>query len=167
MELLKTLISWSHILAASLSLLFGTIVIFGKKGGRKHRKLGLYFFYAMLINNLTALFILNAFGKWFFPHYLAVACLIFIIPGIYAAKRKHKYWLQVHIISMVVSYYLLIGGAINETFLHVPTLRPYIVNNAPIVGMTHGITQIIFVGVLTYFLRNYRSKVDMNTVREL
>lgn len=166
MEILKAFISWSHILAASLSLIFGTIVIFGKKGTTKHKKLGLYFFYVMLLNNLTALFILNAFGKWFFPHYLAIACLIFIIPGIFAVKLKHKYWLKVHIICLVVSYYLLIGGAINETFLHVPNLRPYIINNAPIVGIMHGITQLIFIGVLIYFLRKYRSKVDINTNRE-
>ena len=152
MEILKTIISISHVLAASLSLILGTIVIFGKKGIPKHRKLGLYFFYAMLVNNVTALFILNAFGEWFFPHYLAIACLVVLIPGILAVKLKHKYWLKVHITCLVISYYLLIGGAINETFLHVPTLRPYLINNAPIVGITHGITQLIFMGVLIYFL---------------
>jgi len=57
---------------------------------------------------------------------------------------------------MVISYYLLVGGAINETFLHVPSLRPYIINNEPIVGITHAITQIVFIGVLIFFLRKYR-----------
>ena len=118
--------------------------------------MGLWYFYAMLINNLTALVIVNAFGKWFFPYYLAIACLIVIIPGIIAIRRKHKHWLKVHIISMVISYYLLIGGAINEAFLHIPKLRPYIINNEPIVGITHMIAQLIFIGVLIYFLRKYR-----------
>jgi hypothetical protein len=99
---------------------------------------------------------MNAFGKWFFPHYLAIACLIVIIPGIIAIRRKHKHWLKVHIISMVISYYLLIGGAINEAFLHIPKLRPYLINNEPIVGITHMIAQLIFIGVLIYFLRKYR-----------
>jgi uncharacterized membrane protein len=156
MEIINGLISWTHTIAASLSLIFGTIVLFGTKGNAKHRKLGLWYFYAMLINNLTALVIMNAFGKWFFPHYLAIACLIVIIPGIIAIRRKHKHWLKVHIISMVISYYLLIGGAINETFLHIPKLRPYIINNEPIVGITHVIAQLIFIGVLIYFLRKYR-----------
>ena len=162
MELLKTITSVAHILAASLSLIFGTIVIFGKKGTSKHRKLGLYFFYAMLINNVTALFILNAFGKWFFPHYLAIACLVVIIPGIIAVKLKHKYWLKIHIICLVISYYLLIGGAINETFLHVPNLRPYLINNAPIVGITHGVTQMVFLGVLVYFLSKSKKYSRLN-----
>jgi uncharacterized membrane protein len=156
MEIINGLISWTHTIAASLSLIFGTIVLFGIKGNAKHRKLGLWYFYAMLINNLTALVIMNAFGKWFFPHYLAIACLIVIIPGIIAIRRKHKHWLKVHIISMVISYYLLIGGAINEAFLHIPKLRPYIINNEPIVGITHVIAQLIFIGVLIYFLRKYR-----------
>jgi len=156
MEFLKEIISWTHTIAASLSLIFGTIVLFGRKGDVRHRKLGLWYFYAMVVNNLTALLIVNAFGKWFFPHYLAIACLVVIIPGIIAIRRKHKYWLKVHIISMIVSYYLLIGGAINEAFLHIPKLRPYIINNEPIVGITHMIAQIIFIVVLIYFLRKYR-----------
>lgn len=156
MEILKLTLSLTHTIAASLSLIFGTIVLFSIKGNSKHQKLGLWYFYAMLLNNLTALVIVNAFGTWFFPHYLAIACLIVIIPGIIAIRRKHKYWLKVHIISMVISYYLLIGGAINEAFLHIPQLRPYIINNEPIVGVCHMISQLIFIGVLIYFLRKYR-----------
>jgi uncharacterized membrane protein len=156
MEILNQTISWTHTISATLSLVFGTIVLFGNKGDLRHKKLGLWYFYAMLINNLTALVIINAFGKWFFPHYLAIACLIVIIPGIIAIKLKHKYWLKIHIISMVISYYLLIGGAINEAFLHIPKLRPFILNNDPIVGITHMVAQILFIGLLIYFLRKYR-----------
>ncbi|MDG1777925.1 MAG: DUF2306 domain-containing protein [Flavobacteriaceae bacterium] len=156
MEVLKEVISWTHTITATLSLIFGSIVLFGIKGNAKHKKMGLWYFYAMLINNLTALAIVNAFGKWFFPHYLAIACLIVIIPGIVAIRQKHKHWLKVHIISMVISYYLLVGGAINEAFLHIPKLRPYIINNEPILGITHMIAQLIFIGVLIYFLRKYR-----------
>ena len=156
MEILNQTISWSHTISATLSLVFGTIVVFGSKGDLRHKKLGLWYFYAMLINNLTALVIINAFGKWFFPHYLAIACLIVIIPGITAIKFKHKYWLKIHIISMVISYYLLMGGAINEAFLHIPKLRPFINNNDPIFGITHMVVQILFIGLLIYFLRKYR-----------
>jgi len=156
-ELIKTLLSWTHTISASLSLVFGIIVLFGVKGDLKHKKIGLWYFYAMLLNNITALFILNAFGKWFFPHYLAIACLIVIIPGIISIKLKHKYWLKVHIICMVLSFYLLIGGAINETFLHIPSLRPFIIKNDPVVGITHMFAQLFFIGVLVYYLRKYRT----------
>ena len=95
MELIKTILSWTHTISASLSLVFGIIVLLGVKGSLKHMKNGIWYFYAMLVNNITALFILNAFGKWFFPHYLAIACLIFVIPGIISIKLKHKYFLKV------------------------------------------------------------------------
>ena len=116
----------------------------------------------MLLNNITALFILNTFGKWFFPHYLAIACLIVIIPGIISIKLKHKYWLKVHIICMVLSFYLLIGGAINETFLHIPSLRPYIINNDPVVGITHMFAQLFFICVLVFYLWKYRKSKSLN-----
>ncbi|MBE7629026.1 DUF2306 domain-containing protein [Tenacibaculum piscium] len=157
MEIFKEIISWTHIISATLSLIFGAVVLFGKKGDIKHRKIGLYYFYAMLINNLTALVILNAIGKWFFPHWLAVACLIVIIPGILAIKLKWtKHWLKIHIICLVISYYLLIGGAINEAFLHIESLRPHIINNDPIVRITHIISQFVFIGLLIYYLRKYK-----------
>ncbi|MHA7129280.1 DUF2306 domain-containing protein [Algoriphagus namhaensis] len=159
MEISKEIISWTHTIAATLSLIFGAIVLFGKKGDLRHRKLGMYYFYAMLVNNLTALVILNAIGRWFFPHWLAVACLIVIIPGIIAVKRKWtKNWLKIHIICLVISYYLLFGGAINETFLHIDSLRQLIINNDPIVGFTHMVAQIAFVGLLIYYLRKYKGK---------
>ncbi len=156
MELIKTIVSWTHTISASLSLILGIIVLLGVKGNLKHKKIGLWYFYGMLTNNITALFILNAFGKWFFPHYLAIACLTVVIPGIISIKLKHKYWLNVHIICMVLSFYLLIGGAINETFLHIPSLKPYLINNDPVVGATHMIAQILFLGVLVFYLWKYR-----------
>ena len=151
------LISWIHTIAACLSLIFGAIVLLSTKGNIKHRKFGLYYFYTMLVNNISALVIMKAFGKWFFPHYLAITCLIVIIPGLISIKLKHKNWLKVHIVSMVVSYYLLVGGAINEVFLHIPKLRPYIISNEPIVGLSHMVAQIIFIGIVIYFLRKYKT----------
>jgi len=163
-EILKDIISWTHIISASLSIIFGTIVLFGVKGSARHRKLGLYYFYVMLANNLTALVIVNAFGKWFFPHWLAIACIVVIIPGIIAVKRKRtKHWLKIHITCLVMSYYLLIGGAINELFLHVEILRPHIINGGPAIGTAHSVAMIFFTGLLIYYLRKYhKMKVTTN-----
>lgn len=44
-----------HILAGTTSLLMGPVAIFVKKGGRVHRKVGIIFFYAMLVVSATAL----------------------------------------------------------------------------------------------------------------
>jgi len=154
---MDTFISISHIISASLSLILGFIIIFGIKGSAQHRSLGNIYFWAMVVNNITALFIMKAFGKWFFPHYLGIAALISVTIGWVAGKFKtSNRWLKVHIIFMTISFYLLVGGAINELFLHVPALRPLIINNDPILGMTHSVAMFAFIGLLFYFLRKHR-----------
>jgi hypothetical protein len=37
MDILKEIISWTHTISATLSLIFGAIVLFGKKGDLKHK----------------------------------------------------------------------------------------------------------------------------------
>lgn len=159
MEYLKLLTSWSHIISATISIIIGAIIIIKNKGTLLHRNLGVIYFYAMLVNNITALFIYNATGKMFFPHWLAIAVLITIIPGYLVTKYKqYRYWLILHIFCQIFSYYMLIGGAVNELFLHVTSLRPLIINNSPTVGITHFFVMIIFVIMLVYFLIKYRRK---------
>jgi len=156
MEILSNLNSIAHTLTAAASMIIGGILLYGNKGDKRHVNLGNYYFWAMMFTNISSLFIMKAFGKWFFPHYLALVTLFFLIPGYLFGKYKWgKHWLKFHISGFVLSYYLLIGGAINEAFLHVPSLRHYIINNDPVVGISHGIAQLIFIGILIYFLRKY------------
>lgn len=158
MDIIKILISWSHTTSAFLSLFLGVFVLFATKGNEKHRKIGIYYFYLMLINNFTALFIYNSFGKWFFPHSLAVATLIILIPGyLITLKKEYKHWLKIHITSFVISYYLLIGGAINEVFLRYKPLMMYKVGS-PQNGMTQFAAMVLFTIILIYFLFKYRRK---------
>jgi len=134
MEILMKINSFAHIISSSLALILGAIILMQSKGSARHRNLGVWYFWMMVITNISCLFIMKAFGKWFFPHYLGLA-----------------------ILGMVLSYYLLVGGAINEAFLHIPALRPLIVGGgSPQLGMTHMVAQIVFVGLLIYFLRKYR-----------
>ncbi len=115
----------------------------------------------MLLNNLTALFIYNTSGEWFFPHTLAVVTLVVLIPGIVAVRffKGYKYWLPVHMVSFVVSYYMLIGGAINEAFLRIPFLMPY--NNPDSwFGLSHFGAQFVFIGLIVYFLNKYKRGVQ-------
>jgi hypothetical protein len=57
-----------------------------------------------------------------------------------------------HLTRMLMSFYILVGGGVNEAFLRVNFLRRLIPSlNAPVVGMTH-FTVMIFVAVLiAYF----------------
>ena len=64
----------------------------------------------------------------------------------YRVPRRH--WLSAHLGCMVLSYYLLIGGAMNEAFLRVTVLRVAVPNlNSPVVGVTHRIVMLGFIGL--------------------
>lgn len=107
----------------------------------------------MVINCATSLFIYNSFGHWFFPHSLAVATLIFLIPGYLITLNKgFKHWLKIHIFCLIVSYYMLIGGAINEAFLRIEPLKVYPVGS-PMNGMTQFVAILFFTILLVYFRR--------------
>ena len=164
MELVNSLISSIHVVSASLSILFGGWVLIKGKGTLRHKKIGLYYFVAMLVNNSTALTIYNAFGEWFFPHWLALAALAIIIPGYYISRLKNKsYALKVHIIAMVLSYYLLIGGAINETFLHIPYLSQFfLAENLSPLDVSHLIALVFFVLLILKYLMKYWSNIFPN-----
>lgn len=157
MDLINSFISSIHVVSAALSILFGGWILIKEKGSKRHKKVGLFYFIAMLLNNSTALMIYNAFGEWFFPHWLAVVALVVIIPGYYISKVKNKpYALKIHIVAMVVSYYLLIGGAINEAFLHIPYLSQFLlVENPSPLDICHLIALVFFVLLILKYLVKY------------
>jgi len=137
-ELLPTLNGWLHTLTATASILLGGYVLLTKKGTKNHLKMGRYHLVCMLLTNVTSLFIYNAFDKWFFPHTLAVITLVILGIGFYfSRKRLYKHWLKVHLSCFILSYYMLIGGGINEAFLRIKPLQVYFYNNNQIVGLTH------------------------------
>ena len=105
MEILKSINSIAHILSSSLALIVGAMVLFQPKGTPKHKKIGVLYFWLMIVANVTCLFIVKTFGKWFFPHYLGISALAVIIPG-YLFGKYHwgRHWVKVHISCMIVSY---------------------------------------------------------------
>ena len=154
---MSAFISLLHTITAAVALPLGAFVLFGKKGSLLHKKLGRNYFISMLLANTSSLFIYKAFGEWFFPHSLAVLTLLFLFLGYGVLLRKpFRYRLSLHLTGMTVSYYLLIGGGINEAFLHLPMLKPYL-TSGPVLGITHFIA-LLFFGILIFlFLQKHRS----------
>lgn len=154
---MSAFISLLHTVTASVALPLGAFVLFGKKGSFLHKKLGRYYFISMLLANTSSLFIYKAFGEWFFPHSLAVLTLLFLFLGYGVLLRKSfRYRLSLHLTGMTVSYYLLIGGGINEAFLHLPMLKPYL-TSGPVLGITHFIALLFFEILIFHFLQKHRS----------
>jgi hypothetical protein len=61
--------------------------------------------------------------------------------------------MHLHLTCMVGSYYMLIGGGVNEVFLRVRALQQIVpdVLNSPIVGTTHFVVLVFFFVLFAYF----------------
>ena len=59
---------------------------------------------------------------------------------------------------MTVSYYMLVGGAVNEAFLRIDVLPPYYPQGmpSPVFGMVHSVVGVGFVVLLVALLRRQR-----------
>jgi uncharacterized membrane protein len=157
-------LGWIHTVACLCALATGAIVLGGPKGTRRHRSVGRIYLASMLAANLTALGIYRN-GVFFFPHWFAVAALIAITIGLICVRlrRPRAYWRNAHLTGMVTSYYVLIGGGVNEVFLRVRALHALApdVQHSPLVGMTHFVVMILFATLLAYFNVRYRSRARM------
>jgi hypothetical protein len=114
----------------------------------------------MLVTNLTALGIYRR-GLFYFPHWFALAALTAIAIGFLCVRlhRPRTYWRNAHLTCMVASYYMLIGGGVNEVFLRVDVLHAMApdVLNSRLVGMTHFASMAIFATLIAYFNVRYWS----------
>lgn len=149
-----TVIGWIHTLASLIALLIGARILLRMKGDATHRRDGLVYLWAMVATNVTALLIYNQ-GTFRVFHAMAIGTLLLVLFGYQSAKflRRAKPWLYAHISSMVVSYYMLIGGTINETFLHVNSLRQLAPDlRGPMLGISHSAAMLVFAAILVYLL---------------
>ncbi len=129
-----TLAGWMHSLTCLIALAAGAVLLVAEKGTLQHRTLGRFYFWSMIIVNLSAFGIYRFDTMRFKPfkagphvfglfHWFAVASLIFVLIGRYAAARQDRApWAYVHPVAMILSYYLLVGGAINEAFVRIDAL---------------------------------------------
>jgi len=86
----------------------------------------------------------------FLPHWLAIATIILaaLAYGFAHFRKPRRFWLRGHIISTVLTYYMLIAGGVNEVFLRVTVLRRLSGGfPSPANGMTHfaliGLTLVV------------------------
>ena len=143
-------LGWVHSLACLIALATGAYVFATPKGTRQHRQVGQVFVASQVILNLTALGIYQL-GIFFFPHVLAIVTLVVLAIG-WAAARTHwprPLWKHIHLSSMILSYYLLIGGGVNEVFLRIDAMRELVSREGgQIIGLTHSVTLLVFLILL-------------------
>lgn len=157
MKLDLSLLGWVHTAGCLCALALGAKVLIGQKGTSWHRLFGHLYLASMLVINLTALGIYRR-GMFYFPHWFAVAALAAITVGFLCARFRYpaRYWVHLHLTSMVTSYYILIGGGVNEVFLRINWLHAIApdVPGSPAVSFAHAAVFMAFVMLVAYF--NFR-----------
>lgn len=130
------LLGWLHTLACIAALVFGAwnIIMFDR--GRWHRLRGHIYVWSMIVANVLVFgiykfdvdFINMKFGAGVlgFFHWLAIAAILFTLIGWYASfRQRHAVWAYMHPVSMMLSYYVLLGGLVNELFVRLESFRPF------------------------------------------
>ena len=178
-----SLIGWFHTLFCFVAMFAGARNLIAEKGTPAHRYAGQWYVASMVLLNVSALFIyrvspsvnsiagarLDRFGYF---HWLAVFTLAVIAFGYFASRRQSRgVFAYAHPAAMVVSYYLLIGGAVNEVFAHITSLKPYgyvrlahshTLVPGPAVQITHMTVLLLSFGLLCWFMArvaSYRARV--------
>ena len=110
----------AHLLIAVAALLIGALVLFARKGTRRHRWLGRAYLASMLALNFSALLIYEVFGGFGVFHWLALFSLATVLGGYQAVWRKFPGWKVPHANFMVGSYVGLVAAAVAEVTSRVP-----------------------------------------------
>ena len=158
MNLDLSLLGWAHTIASLCALLAGALVLIGRKADARHRMIGKLYLATIAVTNLTAFGIYRR-GIFWFPHWFGVAALVAITIGFLCVRYRlpRAFWLNGHMTCMVASYYMLIGGGVNEIFLRINALHALAPDalNSSLVGMTHLAVMVISASLIAYFNIRY------------
>jgi uncharacterized membrane protein len=169
------LIGAVHGIACLIALIAGAWNMVMRKGTQSHRAVGLAYMLSMVVVNISVFAIYkfdiasfqpfkagpNTFGLF---HWFAVWTLGFLAIGWYAGGRQDRFvWAYLHPIMMVLSYYMLLAGGINEVFVRVDVFRALAVASAggsqqfgrsPLIGMVHtGWMALILLMIIWFIAR--------------
>jgi uncharacterized membrane protein len=137
-----SMLGWLHSFACLIALCAGAYVLAARKGTQRHRLLGWGYGCATAMQALTAMGVYrfdisfrplhigpNIFGIF---HWLAIAMLSLVVLAVFAARRQRRLvWAHVHAQAMLASYWILVGGFINEAFVRILPLRIFALSLSP------------------------------------
>lgn len=155
-----------HTLASLLSLLFGTWVLFTKKGDKKHKKLGYAYTLSMVVVLTTCFFMYNLFGGFGVFHVFAIVSSVTLVAGmIPVLRRKPKHYISLHYNFMYWSVIGLYGAFLAEILTRIP---PLIISNKeilPIFFSMVGVAVFIVMGFGYYFM--FKKRKDWSKFEQL
>jgi uncharacterized membrane protein len=158
MNLSMSVVGALHTVACVIALVLGAYMIVGRKGTPRHRKLGDWYVGAILFASVSSLTIYTR-HHFTAAHWFAVMAIVTAGAGFalgrwhgQGAARGGAAWKYGHIAGMVLSYYVLIGGGVNEVFLRVDRLRPIFFHQPQVVGQTHALVMLSFLLLIAGFM---------------
>jgi uncharacterized membrane protein len=156
MNLDMSLLGWLHSLACVVALATGLFNILTPKGTALHRRVGDAFSITLVIVCVSSLGIYRQHRFWF-PHWDALATLALLAVAWSTAHFKwpRRGWIYLHLTTMLLSYYMLIGGGVNEMFLRVDVLRRLVGSDffgSRIIGETQALVMLAFVVLIPAFV---------------
>ncbi len=145
-----SVLGWIHTIACIIALPSGLYLLAAAKGTKRHRSIGRWYLVSMVIGAATALGlyapiagIAPGFNRF---HWMAVVTLVALAFAYTGARRQAQApWAYVHPMGMVVSYYMLIGALINESFARVHALAAF---GARTVGLVQAANMALFLALL-------------------
>ena len=120
MELTFRVFLFIHIISGTVGLLSGTLNMINKKGNKLHKKIGLFFFYGMLINGISALvvacihFNIFLFIVGVFSIYMVSTAQRFLfLRGIHAGQKpKNGDWIVTISMLFFGLCFMIYGGTL-------------------------------------------------------
>ena len=131
-----TALGWFHTTACMVALVAGAMQLWSEKGTAAHALRGKVYFWSMVIAFGTTPFLYSVdvvirpgqkplIGPYFGVfHWLSMFTLLLVVLGYASAKRQRKaFFAYGHPVFMILSYWLLVGGGINEAFARIGWLK--------------------------------------------
>lgn len=146
-----------HTIASILALVFGTWVLFAKKGDKRHKQMGYAYSASMVVLLTTCFFMYNLFGGFGIFHFFALLSSATLIAGMVPILRKKpKHYISLHFNYMYWSVIGLYGAFLAEILTRIPPLVIQDKEILPIFFAMVGVSIFIVMGLGSYFISRKR-----------
>ncbi len=163
---------WLHTLTCTGAILIGAFIFFNRKGTPLHRACGRWYVALMIVANLSSFGVYHFDIKGFRPfvsgpdifgmfHWEALfTLLVLLLAWLAATRQRYAIWAYLHPVLMLTTYYMLMGGLVNEVIVRVTAIRqavqasaPHALNPTltPVASVTQGIVLFIFIVLVIKF----------------
>ena len=118
-DIIHSAVGWFHFIVSLSALLFGTLVLFKRKGTKNHKIMGYVYVVSMVLLNVSSFFIVN-FGGFSLFHFFAIVSLITVLGGFIPALLRIHNWFAFHFYFMswsVVGLYAALWSEIGTRFV--------------------------------------------------